>query len=520
MTPLAALLIALVAEDPTTLRGAPDDAAPAQAVLYRGDWLEVRGEVPGFLKVWDHRHERPGYVRPARVRVHKVEAGSAPELFAVVRFLRDAGGFESLGIGYAALYLRVAPVQRGQAEWGEVLGALGTMADRLARRASGTSPTLSMGGSRPDSVVAGQLGVIESYGVRLRRFEQSVSFDLGSLGTEAPRRPQTVVCYDGEAYARVLTMAGASPVERAAAALALTRRGCLDPATPATERRTWNEARLTILGEANPSQPAFAQLPRGLGHQLRLRTAEALADRAHAAAVMGQTAAASSAAAEALRQLALVDRGELAPEEQPIYQEAAVRVAAVRGLGEAPEPASRGRAVQVDVVAGRPGESCVRLVANDRKGDGKTVGTPAPLAQRCTFGVVFASSVRVAAGGQAVAVAVAPLAGWTEQWIFRPSAEPNGTGTVWRADVIPPALGQPGDDVGYVEIAGFGPDGRQVLVVRESLLNGRGGRRVGKRFEVLGPDGTVLHWSPSPQRLTAFSRWASPFWRRTTLSLR
>ena len=59
--------------------------------------------------MYDHRHERPGYIRPTIVRVHRLDAASAPELAAVVRFLRDANGSESLGIGYAALSLRAAP---------------------------------------------------------------------------------------------------------------------------------------------------------------------------------------------------------------------------------------------------------------------------------------------------------------------------------------------------------------------------------------------------------------------------
>ena len=66
MGPAAALLVALVADDGTALRSAADDSAPAQAMLYRGDWLEVRGEAPGFLKVWDHRHERPGQEHGAK----------------------------------------------------------------------------------------------------------------------------------------------------------------------------------------------------------------------------------------------------------------------------------------------------------------------------------------------------------------------------------------------------------------------------------------------------------------------
>src|SRR6266478_6561531 len=171
------LVVALVAEDPAVLRNAPRDDAPAQATLWRGDWLEVRGETAGFLKVYDHRHERPGYV-----------------LASVVRFLRDAGGSESLGIGYAALFLRAAPVG---ADTTEVFAAIGTMADRLARRASGRKTT-----SR-DAALAGELEVAASYGVRF----ESVDGDLA----DGPAR----LCYDGEAWARVLATPGAAPVEKA-----------------------------------------------------------------------------------------------------------------------------------------------------------------------------------------------------------------------------------------------------------------------------------------------------------------
>ncbi len=133
MTAAAIVLVALVADDPAVLRNAPRDDAPAQATLWRGDWLEVRGETAGFLRVYDHRHERPGYIRPTIVRVHRVEPASTPELAAVVRFLRDANGSESLGIGYAALALRAAPAGTDNSE---ILAAIGTMAERLARRAS------------------------------------------------------------------------------------------------------------------------------------------------------------------------------------------------------------------------------------------------------------------------------------------------------------------------------------------------------------------------------------------------
>ena len=67
MIALVPMMIALVAEDAMPLRASPRDSAPVQAQLYKGDWLEVRAGERGWLKVWDHRHERPGYVQPAKV---------------------------------------------------------------------------------------------------------------------------------------------------------------------------------------------------------------------------------------------------------------------------------------------------------------------------------------------------------------------------------------------------------------------------------------------------------------------
>jgi hypothetical protein len=222
-----------------------------------------------------------------------------------------------------------------------------------------------------------------------------------------------------------------------------------------------------------------------------------------------------------MQQLALVDPGELAPEDQPLYQESAVRVASVRALAEPVAPARAGRGIEIEIGAAAagagPGQSCLRLWP---KAEARRPRPARPLAERCTFGVIFAASARVADDGGAVAIAVAPLAAWTEQWVFRQDRARGVGEPQWRADVIPPALGQPGCDIGYVEVAGFSPGGRQLLVVREFLIGQGSQRHGGKRFEVLGPDGTVEHWASDPQRLGAFSRWASPVWRRTTLSLR
>jgi len=104
-----ALVAAVIAGDHVVLRASPGRTAAQQAVLWRGDWLEVRGEQRGWLKVYDHRHERPGWVAEATARTVELEDRAAPALRAVVEFLRDAPGSESLGIAYAGLYMKVAP---------------------------------------------------------------------------------------------------------------------------------------------------------------------------------------------------------------------------------------------------------------------------------------------------------------------------------------------------------------------------------------------------------------------------
>src|SRR4029078_5393219 len=81
----AIVLVARLPPAPAVLRTPPRDDAPAQATLWRGDWLEVRGETAGFLRVYDHRHERPGYIRPTIVRVHKLEAARKPAVLSRVR---------------------------------------------------------------------------------------------------------------------------------------------------------------------------------------------------------------------------------------------------------------------------------------------------------------------------------------------------------------------------------------------------------------------------------------------------
>ncbi|HXU64785.1 MAG TPA: hypothetical protein VN962_23955 [Polyangia bacterium] len=482
MSAAVVLLVALVAEDPAVLRNAPRDDAPAQATLWRGDWLEVRGETAGFLRVYDHRHERPGYVRPAQVRAYPLDGASAPELTAVVRFLRDANGYESLGIGYAALALRAAPAGTDESE---LLGAIGTMADRLARRASARRLDAR------DAALAGQLEVTASYGVRFNVVEPGLTDS------------RTRVCYDGEAWARVLATPTAAPAERARAALFLSTDRCADPAAAPALVRAFNDRRLQALTSID--FVAERALPPWLVGRVRLCRAQAFAWRAFDQARQGQLEAAARAEGTAVRELALADRGVLAPEDAALYDETAVRVGASRGATEMPAKETRARPVTVTVSPRAPGESCLRLV--------EAAPRQAVVGERCTFGVIWPSALHWSASGAVATIAVQPLPSWTELWVIRRGS----AGAGWTFDTLTPATADPDTGAGYVEAAGVSPDGGKLLVVREAAAEGHTTRR----FQVLNAATLgVDQWASNADKLGAFKRWSSPSWRASTLANR
>ena len=490
MNAAAIVLVALVADDPAVLRNAPRDDAPAQATLWRGDWLEVRGETAGFLRVYDHRHERPGYIRPTIVRVHRVEPASTPELAAVVRFLRDANGGESLGIGYAALALRAAPAGTDNSE---ILAAIGTMADRLARRASAARAD-----ARTAALTA-HIEVAESYGVKFK------SVDVVASGS-AVGPPRARLCYDGEAWDRVLAAPAAAPVERARAALFVAGRSCQDRTTlglaPA-EARAWNDRRVQALQSIEyPVESALA--PALLG-RVRLRRAEAYAWRAFDEARRGELEPAARAEGKAVHELALTDRGVLAPEDLEVYEDVAIRVAASRWATEPAVKTAGKRSVDVAFAPRGEGETCVRVVQT-------TGNKTSTLAERCTYGLVWQSALRWAPSGTAATIAVQPLAAWTEVWVLRRARDAN-----WTIETLTPATTDPDSTAGYVETAGFSPDGGRLLVVREARM----GAQVTRRFQVVDTATLVVErWAASADKLGAFKRWGSPSWRAGTLALR
>jgi len=460
---------AIVVQDQVPLRASAKDSAQQQAVLWQGDALEVRGERLDFLQVYDHRRERAGFVRSSQVRVLSTQPEAAPDLLAVVRFLRDTSGAEALGIAYAAAFLKAAPAN---AIGAEPFDALGEMAQRLARRASSNKNKAN------DAQIAAHLEVVASYGLTIRSFE---------------RDGRMTLCYDGEAFRRVLALSSTDE-QKARAALALTRPDCIDPNLSPLALADLDHWRADVL-ERVPR----ANLPEYLKNRLRLRNAMVWASLAFERTRKGVPA--QEAAQLAIAELAAVNKNELADDDQAAYNDAAMRAGASRWAAE-PALANPPPGLTIVSAAGEPGQTCVKLL--DKKRDAAH-----PLLQRCTFGTVWTNSARANAYGTALAVAVQPLAAWRELWVFHLGSDG------WRIDVLPPA--DDGPDVGYIEFAGWVPGASKMLAARESRV---GGKFV-HSFEVLDLETlAVQKHADNPEALSLFYRWQDPQWKRQTLSLR
>jgi hypothetical protein len=268
--------------------------------------------------------------------------------------------------------------------------------------------------------------------------------------------------------------------------------------SPAAERER-NDRRIAAL--ATLDFAAERGLPASLLGRVRLRRAEAFAWRAFDEARRGNGDAGARAEAAAVRELALSDRGTLAPEDIELYEQVAVEVAASRWASDATAVEPGRRPAELAFEPRAPGETCVRVQVRSRLA-----------VERCSYGVVWQGSLRWAPSGTVATVAVQPLAAWTELWVVRRA----GDGT-WSIEPLTPATADPESTVGYVESAGFSPDGKRLLVVREA----RAGGRPTRRFQVLAAATlAVERWSPNADQLGAFKRWSAPSWRAGTLALR
>ena len=466
--------VAIVMRDQAPLRSAPRDSAPSSAMLWQGEALEVRGERMDYLQVWDHARERGGFVRAGQVRRVGLSEAEAPELLALVRFLRDAPGDEALGIGFAAAFIEAAPAEALAGAPGvEALDALGALADRLARRASSSAPRTKA----EQTALSAHLDVAARYGVRFASYERDGRVHL---------------CYDGDAHRRVLAMRPA-PEQRARAALAVTREACIDPSLGPFERSLVDEWRADVLDGVDASS-----LPPTLRNRVLMRRAGVWSALAYQRARKNK--AADFAAQRAVSALEGVVRSELTDEDRRAYAEAAMRVNASRWAAAPPRAEHPEKKPRLALAAGKTGETCVSLI--DEDGDERH-----PLVRRCTYGVVWTASASLNPEWTALALAVQPTETWRELWVL--SLSPEG----WTIRVVPPAAATPG--VGYAEFAGWVPGGRKMLVAREAKSEGR------RRFEVLAlPTLATEQRASDPSVLRAFQRWQDPRWKSETLSLR
>jgi hypothetical protein len=461
-----AAAVAIVVEDHAALRAAPRSSASELARLWQGDVLEVRGEHAGYLKVYDYRRERGGYLRGDAARPVEMSESGAPELLAVLRFLRETPGSEALGISYGAAYLKAAPPRAITAE---PFDAIARMAERLADRASGNTDHIAES--------APHLEVAEQFGIRMRNFELN-----GRIR----------VCYDGELFSRVLTLRGAQPEERAYAALGLTRHDCIDPELAPVQRASVDAERSRLLEQINDGD--LTPMTRSRLHARRAGVWASLAfgqDR--------RSEPAGAAADRAVAELLQVHADDLGEDRRQDYVDAVLRVSAIRWAGAA--PATQPGPMTLSAGPGDPGQTCISL--ND-------VHRPraAALIRRCTYGIARMASIQAIPLGPALLLAVQPLESWRELWVFHERA---GS---WTVDVLSPGLDNP--EEGYVDFAGYVPATRRLLIAREVKEHGRFRRSF---EEVRLDDLALVRQASSPELLRDFGRWQDVAWRRDTLAL-
>lgn len=477
----ASSLIAIVTQDQAALRAAPKDSAQQQVVLWQGDSLEIRGERMDYLQVYDHRRERAGFIKASQVRLVRMDPDDAPDSFAVIRFLRDTPGAEALGISYTAAYLKAAPAKQIGAE---AFDALGSMAERLARRSTNLQ-SQSGSNTKPakqiETTIAAHLEVASYYGVQFKSFEREGRIQL---------------CYDGEAFRRVLAM-NASSEQKARAALALTRTECIDSATRPLEKFAINNWRADVLDRVDTSN-----LSEFLKNRIKMRKASVWASIAYQRSRKNEDV--QAAGNRALLELASVNKEELTDEDKQSYADAGVRVGTARWAAELAVNSKSN--LQIVTSPGEVGETCVYLIdtKRDNKHDIKNA-----LAKRCTYSVVWQASARANSHNTALALAVQPMDTWRELWLF------HQTSTGWVIDVLPPANTDP--NLGYVEFAGWVPATNKMLVAREAKVDGVFKRR----FEVVNMETLQTeNGADQPSSLSIFYKWQDPMWKHQTVSLR
>jgi hypothetical protein len=467
-------IAAFVTQDNVPLKAAPKDSAAQQAVLTQGDLLEIRGQKLDYVQVYDHRRERAGFVHISQVKTTNLKTEDAPELLAVVRFIRDTPGSEALGISYASAYLKAAPANNNinSNNTSEVLVALGAMAERLANRASKPQSKYAA------DLTSAHLDAVKFLGVRMVGFERNGSMQL---------------CYDGEAYKQVV--AQPTTVElKAWAALGLTKHECVNPDFTPSQLLQYEQSRSAVLHSISSTQAS--QLSPMLQNRLHLRKAGVLSSLAYLQSRRNEDV--SDMMREAITELAAVVKTELSESDAIDYAEAAVRTGAGR-FAALTRAATKTVSLTIQTSVGEPGQTCVELF--DAKASTKM--------KKCTFGIVWPQSFNASPNGQVATLSVQTQSTWRELWVMRRS------GDQWVLDVLPPS--STGPDLGVLEFAGWVAGSEKILVAREALEKGR----IKTSFEVLKVDTLMVDQRAStPSLLIAFTKWQDPTWKANTLSVR
>lgn len=510
---------AIVVQDSAALRAAPKDATPASTVLWQGDIVEVRGESLDYVQIWDHRRERGGYVKASDLRRISLTPERAPELLSVLRFFQATPGAESLSIGLAAAYVQAAsPEDLAGAAGAQAMHALGTAAQGLAQRAMAQSmPSANAGASTgmaaPSAsaqaraiALTGQMDAASAYGVKLLTYAANDAIQ---------------VCYDGTAFRQLLLMPKATPEQRVDAALALTQPQCIAPDLTPADRAKVLQDYASILDNANATTVAGYLRTRLQVRRAATWSALAFQQMRRTAAATSATTATNTSPAIAMATRALTEFTSIAPTDiadadWPDYNDAAMRINAVRWALVPPVAAAAASASTSTAATSQrptlhtepgtaPGQTCIVLKASASA----PANTPA-LARQCTYGIVWQASATMNPEGNAMTVAVQPLEGWRELWVLRKTEQG------WIINTLPPAPTTPA--LGYAEWAGWVPGGQRMLVAREARGQGRYYRRT---FEVVQLDGlTTEHQAGSASALPLFQRWQDANWKRLSLSLR
>ena len=443
---------------------------------------------PGFLEVYDHRHERPGYIRPthrARPPARRGQRARAARRSSASCATRAAASRWASGTRRCACARR-RPAPTRARSWRRS----GRWRDRLARRASAV---------RADARDAALAGAHRGRGELRREVQVRRRRGDGQRGRRGRPAGAPLLRRRG-----VGARAGAPAAPRRSSGrgrrCSWRARACQDrttlPLAP-TEARAWNDRRAP-----GAAVDRVSGRERAVAGAARDACACGAPRRRLAGLRRGPPRQRSSRPRAPRRRPSASSRSPIAACSRPRTSTSTTRSRSAwrrragrpRRRAEAGRQARRRRRVR----AARRGRDL-----RARRPDGGAGEDARPLGERCTYGVVWQSALRWAPSGSVATIAVQPLAAWTELWVAA-ARRPTAPGRSRRSR---PATADPDNAVGYVEAAGFSPDGGA------PAGGARGARRRParpRRFQVVeAATLAVEKWAAHADKLGAFKRWSA-----------